>query len=146
MSSATFEKIDDGAFAVTIPASHVVAFGDALMECQRLLQSALEDGLLPSLRMGHALLTTRRASAERWCAIALRRCASESWKRHDGGVTRPQRDSAAIPIGESPAMRPSVCVETTSPGFYFEGRPEPEMAARRHRTHDWWATTRTMSC
>ena len=33
----------------------VVAFGDTLMECQRLLQSTLEDWLLLGLRMGHDL-------------------------------------------------------------------------------------------
>ena len=35
-------------------------------------------------------------------------------------------------------MRPSVYVETTIPSFYFEGRLELEMAARRHWTRDWW--------
>ena len=35
-------------------------------------------------------------------------------------------------------MRPSVYVETTIPSFYFEGRSEPEMVARRHWTRDWW--------
>ena len=56
MSSATFEKLDDGAFAGKIPACQgVVAFGDTLMECQRLLQSTLEDWLLLGLRMGHDL-------------------------------------------------------------------------------------------
>ena len=56
MSSATFEKLDDGTFAGRIPACQgVVAFGDTLMECQRLLQSTLEDWLLLGLRMGHAM-------------------------------------------------------------------------------------------
>ena len=55
MSSAMFEKLDDGTFAGTIPACQgVVAFGDTLMECQRLLQSTLKDWLLLGLRMGHA--------------------------------------------------------------------------------------------
>ena len=56
MSSATFEKLDDGSFAGKIPSCQgVVAFGDTLMECQRLLQSTLEDWLLLGLRMGHAM-------------------------------------------------------------------------------------------
>ena len=40
-------------------------------------------------------------------------------------------------------MRPSVYIETTIPSFYFEGRPEPEMAARRHWTRDWWDNHRS---
>ena len=56
MSSAAFEKLDDGTFAGTIPACQgVVAFGDTLVECRRLLQSTLEDWLLLGLRMGHAM-------------------------------------------------------------------------------------------
>ena len=56
MSSAMFEKLDDGTFAGTIQSCQgVVAFGDTLTECQRLLQSTLEDWLLLGLRMGHAM-------------------------------------------------------------------------------------------
>ena len=56
MSSATFEKLDDGTFAGTIPACRgVMAFGDTLMGCRHLLQSTLEDWLLLGLRMGHAM-------------------------------------------------------------------------------------------
>ena len=55
MSSATFEKLDDGTFAGRIPACQgVVAFGDTLMECQRRLQLTLEDWLLLGLRMRQA--------------------------------------------------------------------------------------------
>ena len=55
MSSATFEKLDDGTFAGGIPACQgIVAFGSTLMECQRLLQSTLEDWLLLGLRTGPA--------------------------------------------------------------------------------------------
>ena len=56
MSSATFDKLDDGTFVGTIPSCQgVVAFGDTLMECQRLLQSTLEDWLLLGLRIGHTV-------------------------------------------------------------------------------------------
>ena len=40
-------------------------------------------------------------------------------------------------------MRSSVYIETTIPSFYFEGRPEPEMVARRHWTRDWWDNHRS---
>ncbi len=54
MSSATFDKLDDGTFAGKIPSYQgVVAFGETLAECQRSLQSTLEDWLLLGLRMGH---------------------------------------------------------------------------------------------
>ena len=56
MSSATFDKLDDGTFAGKIPPCQgVVAFGATLVECQRLLQSTLEDWLLLGLRLGHAM-------------------------------------------------------------------------------------------
>lgn len=56
MSSATFEKLDDGAFAGRIPSCQgVVAFGDTFTECRRLLRSTLEDWLLLGLGMGHAM-------------------------------------------------------------------------------------------
>ena len=56
MSSATFDKLDDGAFAGAIPPCQgVAAFGGT--ECQRLLQSTVEDWLLLGLRMGHAVPT-----------------------------------------------------------------------------------------
>ena len=56
MSSATFDKLDDGTFAGRIPPCQgVVAFGTTLLECQRLLQSTLEDWLLLGLGMGHAM-------------------------------------------------------------------------------------------
>ena len=54
MSSATFDKLDDDTFAGRIPSCQgVVAFGETLVECQRSLQSTLEDWLLLGLRMGH---------------------------------------------------------------------------------------------
>lgn len=54
MSSATFDKLDDGTFAGKIPSCQgVVAFGETLAECQLSLRSTLEDWLLLGLRMGH---------------------------------------------------------------------------------------------
>ena len=40
-------------------------------------------------------------------------------------------------------MNPSVYIETTIPSFYFEGRPEPEMVARRRWTREWWDNHRS---
>ena len=56
MSSAMFDKLDDGTFAGTIPSCQgVVALGETLAECQQSLRSTLEDWLLLGLRMGHAI-------------------------------------------------------------------------------------------
>ena len=56
MSSATFDKLDDGTFAGRIPPCQgVLAFGTTLVECQRLLRSTLVDWLLLGLKMGHAM-------------------------------------------------------------------------------------------
>jgi len=35
-------------------------------------------------------------------------------------------------------MLPRVYIETSIPSFYHEIRGEPEMAARREWTRDWW--------
>ena len=35
-------------------------------------------------------------------------------------------------------MLAKVYIETTIPSFYFEVRIEPEMAARRGWTREWW--------
>ena len=40
-------------------------------------------------------------------------------------------------------MRPSAYTETIIPSFYFEVRPEPDMAARRQWTRDWWDNHRS---
>ena len=57
MSSATFEKLDNSTLVGGIPACQgTVALGDTLMECQRLLQSTLENWLLLGFRRGHAML------------------------------------------------------------------------------------------
>ena len=37
-----------------------------------------------------------------------------------------------------PTMKPLVYIETSIPSFYHELRPEPEMAARRAWTREWW--------
>ena len=39
-------------------------------------------------------------------------------------------------------MKPQVYIETTIPSFYFEGRLEPEMVARRNWTREWWKSYR----
>jgi hypothetical protein len=36
-------------------------------------------------------------------------------------------------------VRRRIYIETTIPSFYFEVRSEPEMAARRNWTREWWA-------
>lgn len=56
MASATFDKLSDGSFAGNVPRCQgVVALGETLMDCQRLLRSTLEDWLLLGLRMGHSI-------------------------------------------------------------------------------------------
>ena len=35
-------------------------------------------------------------------------------------------------------MKPRIYIETSIPSFYYELRPEPEMAARRTWTREWW--------
>ena len=40
-------------------------------------------------------------------------------------------------------MKPSVYIETTFPSFYYEVRPEPEMATRRHWICYWWDNHRS---
>jgi PIN domain len=35
-------------------------------------------------------------------------------------------------------MKPKVYIETSIPSFYYEGRVEPEMEARRQWTRQWW--------
>jgi predicted nucleic acid-binding protein len=36
-------------------------------------------------------------------------------------------------------MKARAYVETSIPSFFFEGRPQPEMLARRDWTRSWWA-------
>lgn len=39
-------------------------------------------------------------------------------------------------------MKPRVYIETSIPSFYYEIRTEPEMAARRSWTREWWEEER----
>ncbi|MEW5804349.1 MAG: type II toxin-antitoxin system VapC family toxin [bacterium] len=39
-------------------------------------------------------------------------------------------------------MKKIVYIETTIPSFYYEVRTEPEMAARRNWTREWWDSQR----
>lgn len=56
LEQAEYDKLDDGTFAGRIPACvGVLAFGPSLKECERELQSVLEDWLLVGLKLGHAL-------------------------------------------------------------------------------------------
>lgn len=56
MASATFDKLSDGSFAGRVPGCQgVIALGETLMDCRRLLRSTLEDWLLLGLRMGHSI-------------------------------------------------------------------------------------------
>ena len=38
-----------------------------------------------------------------------------------------------------PTTKPRVYVETTIPSFYYEGRTEPVIVARREWTRQWWS-------
>ncbi|MBN2241029.1 MAG: hypothetical protein JW712_14765 [Dehalococcoidales bacterium] len=57
LAEAVYDKLDDGTFYGKIPSCvGVVAFGVTLIECQKELQSALEDWILVGLKLGHTLL------------------------------------------------------------------------------------------
>jgi predicted RNase H-like HicB family nuclease len=56
MAQAVFDKLDDGTFTGRIPACRgVIAFAGSLRDCERELQSTLEDWILLGLRLGHSL-------------------------------------------------------------------------------------------
>ena len=56
MAQAIFDKLEDGSFTGRIPACQgVIAFGGSLRDCERELQSTLEDWILLGLRLGHRL-------------------------------------------------------------------------------------------
>jgi predicted RNase H-like HicB family nuclease len=54
LSHAEYDKLEDGTFSGRIPlCKGVIAFGNTLKECERELQSTLEDWLLLGLKLGH---------------------------------------------------------------------------------------------
>jgi predicted RNase H-like HicB family nuclease len=56
LSSAVYDKLDDGSFSGRIPACKgVVAFGTSLRKCEEELHSTLEDWLLLGFKLGHIL-------------------------------------------------------------------------------------------
>ena len=56
MASAVYDKLDDGTFVGRIPpCKGVIAFADALRECEHVLRSTLEDWLIVGLKLGHDL-------------------------------------------------------------------------------------------
>ena len=56
MVQAVFDKLEDGTFSGRIPACQgVIAFGASLRDCERELQSTLEDWILLGLQLGHRL-------------------------------------------------------------------------------------------
>lgn len=56
MSSAVYDKLEDGSFAGRIPkCKGVVAFAESLKECEDELRSTLEDWIVVGLKLGHRL-------------------------------------------------------------------------------------------
>ena len=56
LASAVFDKLEDASFSGRIPSCRgVIAFGGTLQECERELQSALEDWILVGLKLNHPL-------------------------------------------------------------------------------------------
>jgi predicted RNase H-like HicB family nuclease len=56
MSSAVYDKLDDGTFAGRIPeCKGVIAFASALRDCESELRSTLEDWILLALKLNHPL-------------------------------------------------------------------------------------------
>ncbi len=55
-ADAEFDKLEDGSYFGRIQSCKgVVAFGPTLRECERELQSTLEDWVLVGLKLGHPL-------------------------------------------------------------------------------------------
>jgi len=51
---AEYDKLDDGTYSGRIPlCKGVIAFGKTLKECEKELQSTLEDWILVGLKLGH---------------------------------------------------------------------------------------------
>lgn len=62
LDGATYEKLEDGSYAGSIPTCRgVIAFANSLRECERELRSVLEDWLLLGLKLGHPLPVKGRA-------------------------------------------------------------------------------------
>ena len=56
MSSAIYDKLEDGSFAGKIPTCKgVIAFTPTLRQCEDELRSTLEDWILLGLKLGHPL-------------------------------------------------------------------------------------------
>jgi len=56
MANATYDKLEDGTFAGSIPkCKGVIACRRTLHECEDTLRSTIEDWILLGLRMGHRL-------------------------------------------------------------------------------------------
>lgn len=56
LSAAVYEKLEDGTYSGRIPScTGVVAFSGTLRECEKELQSILEDWILIGLKLGHPL-------------------------------------------------------------------------------------------
>lgn len=56
LSSAEYDKLDDGTFAGRLPdALGAVAFGSSLRECEYELKSVLEDWIFLGLKLGHRM-------------------------------------------------------------------------------------------
>ncbi len=54
LSNAEYDKLKDGTFSGRIPLCQgVIAFGKTLKECEKELQSTLEDWILVGLKLGH---------------------------------------------------------------------------------------------
>ena len=60
MSSAVYDKLDDGTFAGKVPeCKGVIAFAPSLRDCEDELRSTLEDWILLALKLGHPLPVIR---------------------------------------------------------------------------------------
>jgi len=54
LSHAEYDQLEDGTFSGRIPlCKGVIAFGKTLKECEKELQSTLEDWILVGLKLGH---------------------------------------------------------------------------------------------
>jgi len=56
LNEAAYDKLEDDTFCGRIPSCRgVIAFGDSLPECEKELQSVLEEWILIGLKLGHPL-------------------------------------------------------------------------------------------